>query len=358
MKRNLDELLSSISSSSNSSSSNASSDFSSSTPTPPLKRKIKVVFPKIYDLPEINSLSDLIKISETRNLYKFIDNKRLWDIESYLVELNNMIGMSSIKETLLYQIIYYLQNFHCFGSEKGEYLHTAIFGQPGCGKTEVAKIIANIYKELGILSKGTVKIAYRDDFIAGYLGQSALKTRKLLDSCIGGVLLIDEAYSLGNKQDRDSFSKEVLDTLTAFLSENKKDFACIICGYEQDIQDCIFKTNKGLESRFSWVHRIDTYTSYELCMIFKKMLKEIKWLYIGDEKELNNFFEKNKDHFKSFGRNIETFITKCKIYHSKRVFGKALELKGKLTKIDIENAMSYILKNAPKEDLGYQSFYM
>lgn len=176
MKRSLEDLLSSIKSDSSSNSSDSSN--SPIIQQPPLKRKIKVVFPTIKELPEINSLSDLIQISSSRNLYKYIDNKRLWDIEQHLIELNNLIGMSSIKETLLFQIIYYLQNFHIFGSTGGEYLHTVIFGNPGTGKTAVAKIIGNIYKELGILSKGTVKIAYRQDFIAGYLGQTAIKTQK------------------------------------------------------------------------------------------------------------------------------------------------------------------------------------
>lgn len=360
MKRSLEDLLSSISSSSNSSNSSSSNSPAEVVQLPSLKRKIRVVFPTIKELPEINSLSDLIKISRTRDLYKYIDNKRLWDIEEYLIELNNLIGMSSIKETLLYQIIYYLQNFHSFGSNGGEYLHTAIFGNPGTGKTAVAKIIGNIYKELGILSKGTIKVAYRQDFIAGYLGQTAIKTQKLLDSCLGGVLVIDECYSLGNKQDRDSFSKECLDTLTAFLSENKKDFCCIICGYENDIRDCIFNTNKGLESRFPWIHKIDKYTPVELCMIFKKMIKDIKWNYSDDEKELTTFFEKNKDNFKNFGRDIETFITKCKLYHSKRVFGKNPELKGKLNKNDLEKAIAYIIENnsREKEDFSYKRMYI
>ena len=138
--------------------------------------------------------------------------------------------------------------------------------------TSVARIIGCIYKAMGILSdSGPFKIAYRDDFIAGYLGQTALKTRKLLKSCIGGILFVDEVYSLGpGKEDRDCFSKEALETLTAFLSEHKNDFCFIGAGYEDDIKRCFFGGNKGLESRFQWIHKIDEYNADHLCKIWSK----------------------------------------------------------------------------------------
>ena len=95
---------------------------------------------------------------------------------------------------------------------------------------------------MGILSKnGPFRIAHRDDFIAGYLGQTAIKTTKLLNSCLGGVLFIDEVYALGSGQeDKDSFSKEAIDTITGFLSDHKNDCCVIIAGYEKEIEDCFF----------------------------------------------------------------------------------------------------------------------
>ena len=116
-------------------------------------------------------------------------------------------------------------------NRNGEYLHTIITGNPGCGKTSVAKIIGNIYANLKILSrkKNVFKIAYRDDFVAEYLGQTAIKSRKFLESCLGGVLFIDEVYSLGsgsNGEKTDSFAKECIDTLNQNLSENGDKFIC------------------------------------------------------------------------------------------------------------------------------------
>ena len=156
---------------------------------------------KYKDMPPCNSIDDLIEIGKSISFYKNINTVLLWKIVPYLVELNNMIGMKSLKETVFYQIVYYLQNMHTHGNND-EYLHTLILGCPGSGKTTVARILGKIYQKMGILSSkkhGIFKIAYRDDFVAEYLGQTAIKTRKLLNSCINGVLFIDEVCSLGEK---------------------------------------------------------------------------------------------------------------------------------------------------------------
>ena len=134
-----------------------------------------------------------------------------------------MVGLEELKEMIYYQIIYYIQGMHLKNKEE-EYLHSVILGPNfRTGKTTVAKIISKIYQGMGILSPDSpFKIGRRDDFIAGYLGQTAIKTQKL-ESCLGGVLFIDEVYSLGpGKDDKDSFSKEAVDVLCNFLSEHTK----------------------------------------------------------------------------------------------------------------------------------------
>jgi len=210
--------------------------------------------------------------------------------------------------------------------------------------TEVAKIIGKIYQEMEILSlNGPFKIAHREDFIAQYLGQTAIKTKKLLKSCIGGVLFIDEVYSLAPRQnDRDSFAKEALDTLTAFLSEHKNDFCCIAAGYEEDVRNTFFAMNKGLERRFVWVHKIDKYKGKEIALIFSKMVVDINWSCEMSEKELIDFFSENCKYFKNAGGDCETFLTKCKMMHSKRVFSLGKEYRFILTIDDLKCAISYI----------------
>jgi hypothetical protein len=223
--------------------------------------------------------------------------------------------------------------------------------------TSVAKILGNIYKNTGILSKdGKFKIGYRDDFVGEYLGQTATKTRKFLNSCLGGVLFIDEVYSLGpGQKDKDSFSKEAIDTICSFLSDHKNDFCCIIAGYEKEIKNCFLSVNSGLERRFPWVHVIDEYSEENLADILIKLLKETKWTLHNDveKKHLINFFKDNKDFFKNFGGDIETFITKTKMVHSKRVFCLDKEHKFILTLEDLMNGLEMVKKFRIKEKLSY-----
>ncbi|NBR98478.1 MAG: AAA family ATPase, partial [Betaproteobacteria bacterium] len=113
----------------------------------------------------------------------------------------------------------------------------------GTGKTEIAKIIGQIFSKLGILKKGTFRKVTRSDLIAGYLGQTAIKTNDVINDCLGGVLFIDEAYSLGNSEKKDSFSKECIDTLCEALSNHKDNFMVIIAGYENELKECFFNYN-------------------------------------------------------------------------------------------------------------------
>lgn len=316
---------------------------------------------KLENAPPAHSIHDLIEIGKTIKFFKNLDTIMLWRITPYLELLDKMIGMKTLKDSIFYQVIYYLQGMHTRNTNE-EYLHTIIMGKPGAGKTSVAKIIGKIYQAMGILSPdGPFKIAYRDDFIAEYLGQTAMKTRKLLKSCIGGILFIDEVYALGpGQKDKDSFSKEALDTLTSFLSEHKNDFCCIAAGYEDDIKKCFFDVNKGLERRFPWIHKIDEYKPAELVDIMLKMIDDMKW-HIGISKiDLIEILKNEKDMFKNAGGDIETFLSKCKVVHAKRVFSLDPEHKFVLTKKDIENAIDltkkYMLNK--EEDTSHLSMYM
>ena len=167
-----------------------------------------------------------------------------------------------------------------------------------------------------------------------------------MESCVGGVLFIDEAYALGpGQKDKDSFSKEAIDTLNAFLSEHKNDFCCIIAGYEEDIEKCFFRINKGLERRFQWVHRIDKYSDLELAKIMFKMINEVEWKINVNLDDLSEFIKKNNSCFKNFGGDIETFLSKCKMAHAQRVFSLEDRHRFIITQEDLDKAIELSLKN-------------
>ena len=386
---------------------------------------------RIHINAHVKSISDLLRLCETyelaENVTYNIDMKALHKIYPHLSALNNMIGMPAIKQTIVDQIIYFIQGLHLSttttapsvsslppvhvvknktnstpsigigingtgtgtgtnglftgaattepmfgptgagnatvnakpkdetigsaifrfplfnptnisnifspsapkakpankndGVGAGDYMHTVLYGPPGTGKTEVAKILGNIFCNLGILTSNTFKKVTRSDLVAGYLGQTAIKTREVIESAIGGVLFIDEAYALGNTEKRDSFSKECIDTLCEALSDHKHELMVIIAGYEKELNDCFFSYNEGLSSRFTWRYKIENYDSSELRKIFEKIVKDNGWTFKYDRDAVKDeWFKSRQQYFKYFGRDIEVFFTKTKIAHARRVF--------------------------------------
>ena len=285
------------------------------------KDKIKIVVKRrtrrkieFIELPPIKNLDDLITVAESSKWYKNINNMMLWDILPYLKELQSLIGMKSVKESIFFQIIYYLQGLHLRNID-GDYLHTIITGKAGCGKTTISKILGNIYQHMGILasSSSKFKVVSREDFVGEFLGSTAVKTKKLLNSCLGGCLFVDELYSLGpGTKDRDSYSKEAIDTINLFLSEHKNDFCFIGAGYKDDIEKCFFSVNQGLKRRFQWFHEIDDYIEEDLVEIFLKMVKDIKWNINIQKPELVKLFVSHKDLMKNGGGSCENLLSKIK----------------------------------------------
>jgi hypothetical protein len=338
---------------------------------------------------EIKNIKDLIKLCDNYklavNVEYNINMQALHKIRNDLVDLNDMIGMKNLKENIVDQLLYYLQNLHVpnvaqsvgsggggGGGGGGDFLHTVIYGSPGTGKTEVAKIIGRIYSKLGVIKSGgsssaiyvppkkksssgsgssgsssssKFKKVTRADLVAGYLGQTALKTKDAIKDSLGGVLFIDEAYALGNTEKRDSFSKECIDTLCEALSDHKDDLMVIIAGYEKDLNECFFAYNDGLDSRFTWRFKIDDYTPEDLRDIFIKKVREFGWSIHENEEIKAEWFEKQMKYFKYYGRDMETLFSKTKIAHSRRVFCKPENVKTKITMKDLENGFEMYTNN-------------
>jgi hypothetical protein len=293
---------------------------------------------------EVKTLQDLLNIGESWNLYcetnefnkrrqkkqrlyliKEIKNKnkdyqKIGNIVPHLRELNNMVGMKNLKNSIVTQILFFIQNL-----QGDEMMHTVLMGTAGCGKSTVGRILGKIYKDIGILSKGTFTLAQRTDFVGKYLGHTASKTLKLLQSCLGGVMFLDEAYSLGcaRQDDGDSFAKEATDTLNQFLSEHSNDFICIIAGYENSLQKSFFSRNQGLERRFPWRFKVDEYNGENLYEVFKYQIIQELWGFDLELEDLKKLFIENRNLFPQNGGDCKIMLDKCKMAHAKRIFGKS-----------------------------------
>jgi hypothetical protein len=298
---------------------------------------------------KIDTITDILNIIDkyqNDDAIKYnINMKALHNIKEPLQELNNMIGINDLKNNIVDQILYFIQELHKNKDSSGEFLHTVISGPPGTGKTEIAKIMGKIYSKIGVLSKGTFKKVTRSDLVAGYLGQTALKTKDVINDALGGVLFIDEAYSLGNPEKRDSFSKECIDTLCESLSDNKDNLMVIIAGYEKELKECFFNYNQGLDSRFTWRFKTDDYTHEDLYKIFLKKVKDIGWEIDRESNIHSDWFKKNKEYLRFYGRDIETLLSKIKICHSRRVFCKPESEKKRLNTVDLDKGLELYLKN-------------
>ena len=153
-------------------------------------------------------------------------------------------------------------------------LHMVFSGNPGTGKTSVARLIAKIYKQMGILSKGQFVETDRAGLVAEYLGQTAPKVQVVVKKAIGGVLFIDEAYTLsGNERGGDQFGQEAIDTLLKLMEDHRNDLIVIVAGYTEPMQRFI-ESNPGLRSRFNKYLHFEDYSPDDLTNIFTRLAKQ------------------------------------------------------------------------------------
>lgn len=195
-----------------------------------------------------------------------MDKPKAADYKVCLKKLDGLVGLDAVKKE-----ISSLASFINLQVARGEQnifqgKHYVFTGNPGTGKTTVARIMAEVFRDLGVLSRGQLVEADRSKLVAGYSGQTAIKTNQLVDSAMGGVLFIDEAYTL-KSSDGDSFGSEAIDTLLKRLEDDRGKFICIVAGYTDQMHDFI-SSNPGLQSRFTQTIHFDDYTPDELTQIF------------------------------------------------------------------------------------------
>ena len=193
------------------------------------------------------------------------------DYTECLAKLNGMVGLAAVKKEISNLAAFLNLQIRRGETNTFQGKHYVFTGNPGTGKTTVARIMADVFRTLGILSRGQLIEADRAKLVAGYSGQTAIKTNQLIDSAMGGVLFIDEAYTL-KSSDQDSFGAEAIDTLLKRLEDDRGKFICIVAGYTDQMHDFI-DTNPGLKSRFTQTIHFDDYTPDELTEIFINLAK-------------------------------------------------------------------------------------
>lgn len=202
---------------------------------------------------------------------------------NYMDELNGMIGLKRVKSEVAS-----LRNFVIVQKQREKNglkgmnvsYHCVFSGNPGTGKTTVARIVAGIYKELGILRKGHLVEVQRSDLVAEYVGQTAPKTNAKIDEALDGVLFIDEAYTLSKGHEND-FGKEAIDTLLKRMEDDRNRLVVILAGYKNEIKGFI-NSNPGLESRFNRYINFEDYTVDELVQIFLSNLRKAQYRITQD----------------------------------------------------------------------------
>jgi Holliday junction resolvasome RuvABC ATP-dependent DNA helicase subunit len=193
-------------------------------------------------------------------------------LEELLDELDELVGLETVKASVR-QLTHLLQIQQLRRARElpvlDTSLHLVFSGNPGTGKTTVARLLARIYQSLGVLSKGHLVEADRSQLVAGYVGQTAMKTRAIIEQAIGGMLLIDEAYALARGGEND-FGREATDTLVKLMEDHRDDLAVVAAGYTDEMATFI-ATNPGLRSRFTRTIEFPDYTDDELIEIFIRM---------------------------------------------------------------------------------------
>ena len=285
-------------------------------------KKIKIVLAELY-----NSVLLFFGSREaariTARSENFADDEKT--LEELQRELERYVGLKVVKQKvsdlIAFHTVQKLREKENLKNAKST-LHMAFIGNPGTGKTSVARIIGRMYKKIGLLSKGHFIEVSRTDLIAGYQGQTALKVKKIIEKAKGGVLFIDEAYSITENSNSDSYGRECLTELTKALEDYREDLVVIVAGYKEPMEQ-FFESNPGLKSRFNTFIYFEDYNADELTVILERMCNDSDYKLSEELKEkVKTFFAaqiQNKTEDFSNGRFARNIYDDLIMSHAKRV---------------------------------------
>jgi SpoVK/Ycf46/Vps4 family AAA+-type ATPase len=295
------------------------------------------------NIPELFRYSILVK-DDFRSEVSHIHNTK-----SPMEKLDELIGLQEVKEAVQTYISFVkmqkIRREQGFPSVPIQ-LHSVFTGNPGTGKTTVAKIYAELLKEVGILKRGHLVVAGRADFVAGYVGQSAIKTKKKIREALGGVLFIDEAYSLFRENNAD-YGKEVVDTIVEEMTKHKENLVIILAGYPNEME-ILLESNPGLKSRFKKFFHFNDYSTEELIQIMQLFVK--RYSYSLDEDAIDYLRDEiTKNPPKGNGRFAENLIHEAIQQQAVRLMKQELPLEAnnevnRLIKDDIIESIKILQK--------------
>ena len=270
-------------------------------------------------------------------------------LNDLLDELDSLVGMERVKQDV--HSLINLMRIREIKKQRGLpqndlSLHMVFMGNPGTGKTTVARLIAKIYQKLGVLSKGHLVEVDRSGLVAGYVGQTALKVQEKLTESRGGVLFIDEAYALTANRDSSDFGFEAVDTLLKGMEDYREDFVVIVAGYPGPMAEFL-ESNPGLKSRFNKFIQFDDYTPSELLSIFCRMCDKAGFLFSVETARIaydyfTKMYESRGANFAN-GRDVRNFFEKIVVNQANRLAQQETLTDEDLTtllEVDIRNAMS------------------
>ncbi len=269
------------------------------------------------------------------------------DLPQLLERLDSLVGLEKIKSSV--RSLINLVKVRKLREENGLRvppisLHMVFMGNPGTGKTTVARILSELYAAIGVLSKGHLTEVDRSGLVAGYVGQTAIKTSGVIKNALGGILFIDEAYALVSNDGANDFGHEAVETLLKAMEDHRDDFIVIVAGYENPMRGFV-SSNPGLESRFNRYFFFEDYTSGELLKIFEMLCEKNEYILSDASIEFAEdyfllLYESRDDNFGN-ARDVRNFFENIVSVHSDRVSAIKNPTRNDLmtfTKDDLEKA--------------------